>query len=46
MDGFDEFLIKNIHSGRISEIVEITEKFFGEKAGDLSPETKADICVM
>ncbi len=43
MDGFDEFLIKNIHSGRISEIVEITEKFFGEKAGDLSPETKVDI---
>lgn len=43
MNIFDEFLIKHIYSGRISEIIDISEIFFNKKATDLSPELKADI---
>lgn len=43
MNKFDEFLIKNIYGGRISEIIDISEIFFNKKVGDLSPELKADI---
>ncbi len=43
MNRFNEFLIKNIYGGRISEIIDLTEKFFNKKAGDLSSEIKADI---
>ena len=43
MNRFEEYLLKNLSGGRISEIIDISEKFFGEKVGDLSPEAKADI---
>ena len=43
MNRFNEFLIKNIYGGRISEIIDLTENFFNKKAGDLSPEIKADV---
>lgn len=43
MNGFEDFLIRNICGGRISEIIDIAEKFFDTKAGDLNPEIKADI---
>lgn len=43
MNRFEDFLIKNIYGGRISEIIDIAENFFDKKAGDLHPETKADI---
>ena len=43
MNRFEDFLIKNIYGGRISEIIDIAEKFFDKKAGDLHPEIKADI---
>lgn len=43
MNRFEDFLIKNIYGGRISEIIDISEKFFEKKAGDLHPQIKADI---
>lgn len=43
MNRFEDFLTKNIYGGRISEIIDIAEKFFDKKAGDLHPEIKADI---
>ncbi len=43
MSKFDEFLITHIQGGRISEIIDLSERFFAKKAGDLSPETKSDI---
>lgn len=43
MNQFEKFLVKNISNGRISEIIDITEKFFNKKAGDLSPEMKAAV---
>ena len=43
MNGFEDFLIRNICSGRISEIIDIAENFFDTKVGDLHPEIKADI---
>lgn len=43
MNRFEDFLIRNIYGGRISEIIDIAEKFFDTKAGDLNPEIKADI---
>lgn len=43
MNRFEDFLIRSIYGGRISEIIDIAEKFFDTKAGDLHPEIKADI---
>lgn len=43
MNKFYEFLTKNIHGGRISEIIDISESFFNKRACDLSPDIKADI---
>ena len=43
MNRFEDFLIRNIYGGRISEIIDIAEKFFDTKVGDLNPEIKADI---
>ena len=43
MNNLAKYLVENITSGRISEIIDVTEKFFGKKAVDLPPEIKADI---
>ena len=41
MNKFHENLIKKIESGRINEIIDISEKSFNKKARDLSPGLKA-----
>ena len=43
MNKFQEYILQNIYNGRISEIIDITEKFFHQKASDLPPEIKADV---
>lgn len=43
MDKFRAYLPDNIYSGRISEISDIAEAFFGKSPRDLPPEIKAGI---
>ncbi|HIV19493.1 MAG TPA: hypothetical protein IAC82_09365 [Candidatus Merdivicinus intestinigallinarum] len=43
MENFRQHLMKNLSSGRISEIMEIAERYYGQRAGSLPPEEKADI---
>lgn len=43
MDDFKKYWRDNIKSGRIGEIIDKAEIFFGKKAGDVSPEITADI---
>lgn len=43
MVNFEQYLIKNIYGGRISEIYDISENYFNQSPQDLAPETKLHI---